>query len=328
MGTCPLQGIIDKLQDVKLKNELQGLVNKAQAPAATRKYEFQTLLGIDDVGEAKEAYREQSENTERPVFDGLPVNSATPTMTYAGIGSRETPADVLELMTKAAKWLEAKGYTLRSGGAVGADTAFEVGVTNKNKKQIFKGFDKVGPKEVAIAHEVHPDLKGAMERSKNKKKEERLRAGASEAEAEKSGERSAWAVQNLMARNTNQVFGAKLDTPSDFVLFYAKETKNPRRPAGGTGQAVEMARLKGIPTINMADSDWRKQLENVVKENKEKQVNQIIPPAKNEEPTLVNKDLSENTVNKQAESKLNNGTISANELQPATVAALVKCKGQ
>ena len=63
----------------------------------------------------------------------------------------------------------------------------------------------------------------------------------------------------LMARNTNQVFGKNLDTPVDFVIFYAKETTNPLRPAGGTGQAVEMARRKGIPTINMADTNWREQ---------------------------------------------------------------------
>ena len=52
-----------------------------------------------------------------------------------------------------------------------------------------------------------------------------------------------------MARNTNQVFGKNLDAPVDFVLFYAEETDNPLRPKGGTGQAVEMARRKGIPTI-------------------------------------------------------------------------------
>ena len=33
---------------------------------------------------------------------------------------------------------------------------------------------------------------------------------------------------------------------------------------GGTGQAVEMARLKGIPTINMANSDWKEQLDKVL----------------------------------------------------------------
>ena len=67
-----------------------------------------------------------------------------------------------------------------------------------------------------------------------------------------------------MARNTNQVFGENLNTPVDFVLFYANETPGSIRPQGGTGQAVEMARRKGIPTINMQDADWRTQLDRVL----------------------------------------------------------------
>ena len=106
-----------------------------------------------------------------------------------------------------------------------------------------------------------------MDYAAAKKVKLKLKEGVTKAEAEKAGERSAWAVQNLMARTTNQVFGAKLDTPVDFVLFYAKET-NTIRPKGGTGQAVEMARLKGIPTINMADKDWRAQLTEVLKNRK------------------------------------------------------------
>lgn len=46
---------------------------------------------------------------------------------YAGIGSRNTPADILDLMTHLARRLDSRGYTLRSGGADGADAAFERG---------------------------------------------------------------------------------------------------------------------------------------------------------------------------------------------------------
>lgn len=48
-------------------------------------------------------------------------------MYYAGVGSRETPQDILNTMYKIGKYLASKGYTLRSGGAIGADTAFENG---------------------------------------------------------------------------------------------------------------------------------------------------------------------------------------------------------
>ena len=47
--------------------------------------------------------------------------------TYAGIGSRETPDDIIEFMMKCGAYLANKGYTLRSGGADGADLAFERG---------------------------------------------------------------------------------------------------------------------------------------------------------------------------------------------------------
>ena len=48
-------------------------------------------------------------------------------MTYAGIGSRRTPDDVLEQMTQLAQELGKLGWTLRSGGADGADRAFQDG---------------------------------------------------------------------------------------------------------------------------------------------------------------------------------------------------------
>lgn len=47
MATCPLQNIISKLQGSALGTKLEGLVQKAQAPAAKRKYtDFATLLGV------------------------------------------------------------------------------------------------------------------------------------------------------------------------------------------------------------------------------------------------------------------------------------------
>ena len=56
---------------------------------------------------------------------------------YTGVGSRSTPPEVMELMTKVATKLESLGYSLRSGAADGADTGFENGVINPLNKQIF-----------------------------------------------------------------------------------------------------------------------------------------------------------------------------------------------
>lgn len=178
----------------------------------------------------------------RPEFSKLPQKSATPTMTYAGIGSRETPPEILAQMTELAKELESKGYTLRSGGAQGADTAFEKGVSAK--KEIFPGSKIAGEREMKIAREIHPNPQ-ALDNSK-----------------------SPAFIWNLMARNTNQVFGENLDTPVDFVIAWTQDALTDYRKrsikSGGTGQAIDMASRKGIPIINMANKNWREQLNAVL----------------------------------------------------------------
>jgi ribA/ribD-fused uncharacterized protein len=175
-------------------------------------------------------------------FNKLPGKSSTPTMTYAGIGSRETPKEVMDQMTELAKELESRGYTLRSGGAQGADTAFERGATSK--KEIFPGGQKAGEREMKIAREIHPNPQ-ALDNSKNPA-----------------------FVWNLMARNTNQVFGKNLNTPVDFVIAYTQDglTDYTKRSikSGGTGQAIDMASRKGIPVINLANPNWRQELDRVL----------------------------------------------------------------
>ena len=54
---------------------------------------------------------------------------------YTGVGSRETPSDILEVMESVGYALASQGWTLRSGGAVGADQAFERGMFR------FAGYD-------------------------------------------------------------------------------------------------------------------------------------------------------------------------------------------
>ena len=49
------------------------------------------------------------------------------TLTYAGIGARNTPPSVLTAMTVMAGWLARQGWRLNSGGAAGADSAFAEG---------------------------------------------------------------------------------------------------------------------------------------------------------------------------------------------------------
>lgn len=53
-------------------------------------------------------------------------------MYYAGIGSRETPTFVLEAFKQIGEELAKLGVILRSGGASGADSAFEEGCDRVN----------------------------------------------------------------------------------------------------------------------------------------------------------------------------------------------------
>lgn len=147
---------------------------------------------------------------------------------YAGIGSRETPTDILMYMTKIASFLESKGYTLYSGGASGADTAFEMGVSNPEHKKIFlpwQGFNEnksdlytITKKALRIAREFHPTWDFLT----------------------KNGKR-------LIARNGYQILGKSLDAPVSMVICYTSNGK----AKGGTGQAIRIAQYYKIPVFNL-----------------------------------------------------------------------------
>ena len=176
-----------------------------------------------------------------PEFNKLPYKSEEPTFTYAGIGSRETPKNILEIMKSLGEELESLGYTLNTGDAGGADQAFSSGV-NSNKKYISTAKDAT-TRTLTIAQEIHPVWDKLQERGRK-----------------------------LMARNTNQVFGKDLDTPVDFVLAWTPDGVEDYRfrtvKSGGTGQAIDMASRKGIPVINMANSNWRLKLDDILNEIK------------------------------------------------------------
>lgn len=146
---------------------------------------------------------------------------------YAGIGARETPPEICAKMTKIATILATKGYILRSGGADGADKAFEKGVMNVLKKEIYLPKLKFNgslstllpsPEAFDIAARFHPVWDELDESSKR-----------------------------FHARNAHQVLGKDLKTPSEFVICWTKDGK----ASGGTGQALRMAEHYKIPIRNL-----------------------------------------------------------------------------
>ena len=144
---------------------------------------------------------------------------------YTGIGSRQTPPEFLELFVSLADELARKGYVLRSGGAEGADTAFETGCDRaQGQKEIFlpwKDFNgnasmlyPPAPESYTIAARFHPAWS-------------RLTRGG----------------QYLHARKSHQVLGKSLISPSAFILCWTG-------PTGGTNQALRIAEEYRVPVFN------------------------------------------------------------------------------
>ncbi len=158
------------------------------------------------------------------------------TRRYAGIGSRATPPAVLTLMTGVARRLAERGYTLVSGGAPGADVAFERGAHHKHIFLPWHGFQSRPP--AAFDHD-QPSA-------------EAFRVAAC---LHPAWERLSSAAQKLMARNTHQILGADLRSPVDFVVCWTpdgREKEEDRsRKTGGTGQAIALASRWGVPVFNL-----------------------------------------------------------------------------
>jgi len=234
-----------------------------------------------------------------PILDSLPeYTEDSKSMTYAGIGSRRgTKAvdsngkPIYETMTEVAKYLESKGYTLRTG------------LTFKNKKEGADGAFIDGTKEDGSTRELYrpEDIKkDSIEWNVAKETHGNFEALI------KNGDGPA----KLMARNTNQVFGKDLDNPVDFVLAWTPLNNkgeavtnysqvyyggtNNEHNTGGTGQAIILASKKGRPVINMADPKWQEQLDAVLKKDKDKPVRDKLES--NKLPENVLSDISNNGI--------------------------------
>lgn len=150
---------------------------------------------------------------------------------YCGIGSRQTPPLVLDLMGQAAGAMEAQGFTLRSGGAPGADDAFEQGCS---KKEIYLPWSPFNNRAAdGVTHFLIPE--GI--------KEEAYRIAEHFHPGWRYLKRGARA---LMARNVLQVLGLDLQTPSELILCWTPGGKI----EGGTGQALRMAQHYRIEVVN------------------------------------------------------------------------------
>lgn len=154
-------------------------------------------------------------------------------------------------MRDMARLLGQHRFTLRSGGAQGADAAFETGADEvQGLKEIYlpplpwkKGEGQVyaeSPEAEAIAREIHPAW-GSL-----------------------SG-----VGQRLHTRNVHQVLGRDLDSPSWFLICWTQGGK----AQGGTRTALVLARERHVPCFNLGSRQWTlKEILQVVKRRRAKTV--------------------------------------------------------
>lgn len=138
---------------------------------------------------------------------------------YAGIGSRQTPEDILKLMTVMASVFCSIGVCLRSGGALGADLAFEQGVNNNALKDIYYASDATSD-SFALSSRYHGGWNSLDSYSKK-----------------------------LHGRNAQILLGRDLQLPVGFIVCWTPGGK----VSGGTGQALRISVDYGIPVYNLAD---------------------------------------------------------------------------
>jgi O-acetyl-ADP-ribose deacetylase (regulator of RNase III) len=152
-----------------------------------------------------------------------------PSMFYAGFGARQAPQDILDKMTSIAAYLEALGYTLRSGGAIGSDSAFEKGVYGF--KSIFLKNDAT-PEALELSSKYHPNWNCLKEYERS-----------------------------LHGRNAQILLGRKLNMPVDFGICWTPGGKE----IGGTGQTIRIAKAYGIKIYNIAIESELEELRSFVR---------------------------------------------------------------
>ena len=186
---------------------------------------------------------------------------------YTGVGSRETPVEMQEFIKALAAKLAGMEFTLRSGGAKGADQAFELGWLDWYVNQSpwpsgenvraeiytpwdgYEGHDRDGlfgatksPKDVhfkvweqaeQIAAKIHP---------------------AWDTKREDGTPVLSQGAKTLHTRNVFQVLGPHLNEPSTMLICWAKRTRN-GTIKGGTATAWKLAQEYGVPCFNLDDPE-------------------------------------------------------------------------
>lgn len=171
---------------------------------------------------------------------------------YTGVGSRETPSDITLLMEKIGFALANTGWTLRSGGAAGADQAFERGMFE------CVGYDQPygwTPGEIYLPWEGYEGHFKHTHGGMNILPSQISLPFDKTAEAMAMGVHPAWeackqGARRMHTRNVFQVLGPTLDIPSKMLIAWTRLDKR-NNPKGGTATAIKLAKENGVEVFNL-----------------------------------------------------------------------------
>jgi hypothetical protein len=154
-------------------------------------------------------------------------------------------------MERIAARLAARGWKMVSGGAEGADTAWEVGARlSGGSAQIYTPWPKYGKsRETDLGDDGFPLLRGLAHIGQVATSDELLE------EAEKFHPK--WhsltpGMRKMMARNVAIILGPSMTEPVDMVLAYTLHGSG----KGGTGHGLRVAESRGIPIFDLGDPSF------------------------------------------------------------------------
>jgi hypothetical protein len=157
-------------------------------------------------------------------------------LTYAGIGARSTPYEVLIRMSHISKRLEHQLFILYTGGAAeGADAAFlaRIYFYKVFMPSSYFNYKKANGTDFIDCSKLSNWNEGLKTVDKYHPAPQHLTPF----------------TKKLMARNAYCVLGQDLKSPVDFVLCWTPNAKD----VGGTGQGLRIAKDYNIPIFNLAD---------------------------------------------------------------------------
>lgn len=203
-----------------------------------------------------------------------------PTPTFTGIGSRDAPVEILNLMKRIGKAMSDLGYQGRSGYAPGSDTAFYRGAQQSHRFSKI-GFENFLPNSWLFDRPDFGNIKPDPQNNifdATTFKDVYAKARDLALEARGSFERLGSGGIELHSRNPFQILGKKLDQPSHIAYFWAQPVGQSGKVKGGTNTAVQIALKFGVKCMNLFHEQVRKEVETFLQFHESGLLKRLLTP--------------------------------------------------